>query len=188
MKQKRISLEMKASDIDEGRISGYAAWFGNVDRHGDILMPGSLKKSGKVPLLWNHDANQVIGSVYITEDDKGYRYDGTIAINSENEDIRRKANWVYTLIKEGHVTRNSFGFVVEEGKWGARTVDGKKRQVFLITKADVAEVSIVPMPANPVAGVTEIKSYEEEQPVKREEPRPQGVKNISDAILWGYFL
>lgn len=187
MRKKDISLEMKASDIKEGRISGYAAWFGNVDRHGDVLMPGSLKSSGKVPLLWNHDANQVIGSVYITEDDKGYRYDGTIAINSENEDIRRKANWVYTLIKEGHVTRNSFGFVVEEGKWGTRTVDGKKRQVFMITKADVAEVSIVPMPANPAAGVTSIKSYEEQKP-KQGETRPQGIQNISDAILWGYFL
>jgi uncharacterized protein len=187
VRKKEVDLVIKSSDIKEGRIQGYAARFGNVDRHGDILMPGSLKKSGKVPLLWNHDANQVIGSVYITEDDQGYRYDGTIAINSENEDIRRRANWVYTLIEEGHVNWNSFGFVVEDGKWSTRTVDGKKRQVFMITKADVAEVSIVPMPANPAAGVTSIKSYEVHQP-KQEEPKPQSIQNISDAILWGYFL
>jgi HK97 family phage prohead protease len=203
---KELSLVLKAEDFKEGRVSGYAAWFGNVDRHGDILMPKSLKNEGaRVPLLWNHDPNQVIGSVHITEDEKGYRYDGSIAIHSANEEIRRKANWVYSLIHEGHVNRNSFGFIVEEGRWETRKIDGKQRQVFLITKADVAEVSIVPMPANPRAGVTNLKSHDEikrlerrivelENELKRLSPENKNRMSkkrheidISDAILWRLF-
>lgn len=201
----QLPLELKSDSGERGRIKGYAAIFGNVDRHGDILMPGSLKKKGiKVPLLWNHNPNNVIGSVTLTEDEKGFPYDGIIAVNSKNEDIRRKAEWVYSLVEEGHVTQNSFGFVIEDGKYEARKVDGKQKHVFIITKTDVAEVSIVPMAANPKARVTDLKSYTGDLEIRIEQlhkelnelkksqrPKrqraPQPVRDISDAVMWGFF-
>jgi uncharacterized protein len=201
-----VSLELKADDKERGKIKGYAAVFGNIDRHGDILQPNSLKNKGaKVPLLWNHNPDEVIGSVKLTEDEKGYFYDGVIAVNSKNEDIRKKAEWVYSLIEEGHVNRNSFGFIIEEGKWETRKINGKQEHVFLITKTDVAEVSIVPMPANPKAGVTDLKSYTGELEKRiaslqkqleelktgrqqiHESKAAKPVQDISDAVMWGLF-
>lgn len=194
---KSIELELKSTDQERGIVEGYAAVFNNIDRHGDVLLPKSLKhKNVRVPLLWNHDANQVIGSVVVTEDQKGYKYSGQIAINSENEDIRRKAQWVHSLIKEGHVNRNSFGFVVEDAEVGKK--DG--RTVLFIKKTDVAEVSIVPMPANPRAGVVQMKSVDAlEQRIKqlekelsetqkKEEAPKQGAPAVPvDAILMQLF-
>jgi uncharacterized protein len=153
------SFEVKASEDERGVIHGYAAVFNNLDRHRDILKPGSLKhKTVKVPLLWNHDTNAVIGHAILTEDKKGFAYKGVLAVNSQNEDLRREAERVYAMIKEGHVDRNSFGFIVEDDEYVRKDVDGKPMVIRHIKKVDVAEVSIVPAPANPKAGVTQIKS------------------------------
>lgn len=158
-------FEVKASDTEEGVIYGYAAKFGNIDRANEIILPGSLlRKDIKVPLLWNHNTNVVLGHAYITEDAKGYAYKGVFAINSENEDLRREARKYYTLVKEGHVDRNSIGYRVLD--YGHERREGKTVRV--LKKLDVAEVSIVPMPCNPEAGVDAVKYAETEESLRRQ--------------------
>jgi HK97 family phage prohead protease len=179
--------EVKAVDGERGMIEGYAAVFGNVDRHGDILMPGSLKhKRVKVPLFWNHNPDMVVGWVVVTEDEKGYKYTGKLAVDSENEQTRKDAEWVYSHIKEGRVTQNSFGFVIEKGRWEKKKIDGEEKHVFLIEKADVAEVSVVPMAANPKAGVTMLKSArveELEECIRRLEAELKAASGSTDLPL-----
>lgn len=64
-------IEIK-SDVDRGVIEGYASVFGNIDSHGDIVMPSAFNKSlsdwnsakqenRRIKVLYQHDSYEPIG-------------------------------------------------------------------------------------------------------------------------------
>src|SRR5690606_13956079 len=94
-----MDVEIHAPSDEEGIIYGYASWYGNLDRNGNITQRGALKgKKLKVPLLWNHDHGDVVGSAEVTEDEKGMRYRAKLAIDSRSKTLRDRAEYVYALV------------------------------------------------------------------------------------------
>lgn len=157
-KYKEFAL-IKSAD-DAGTISGYFSTYDRIpDSYGDVIAKGAFtetirkrKESGHpFPLCWNHDLNQIIGSVDpddIEDTDKGPLMKASF-FNTQLAQEKRE------IVKSGVVFQFSFAYdVLEAGP--ATLEDGVK--VNELKKLDLFEVSIVPVPANPRAEMTDIKS------------------------------
>lgn len=153
------SFDLKA-DNDAGTISGYFSTYDRIpDSYGDVIAPGAFaetiekrKDSGHpFPLCWNHDLDQIIGSVDpadIKDDDHGpfmvAKFFDTPLAQEKRE-----------IVKSGVVYQFSFAYdVLDAGP--VELEDGVKANE--LRKLDLFEVSIVPIPANQNAMVTDIKS------------------------------
>jgi HK97 family phage prohead protease len=128
------------------RFAGYAAVFDRPDRGGDIIRKGAfaeaLKRSGEVPLLWQHKAGAVSGRVeHLSEDKRGLR---VIASVGEARASR--------LLGRGKVDGLSFGYRVREAKSG-----GGLRE---LVELDLVEVSLVANPMQPKARVHAVETVE----------------------------
>ena len=152
------SFELKQDGA--GSISGYFSTYDREpDSYGDVMAPGCFtetikarKESGHpFPLCWNHDLNMIIGSVDpddIRDTDKGplmkaYFFDSPLA--QEKREV----------VKSGVVWQFSFAYdVLDAGP--VELEDGRKANE--LRKVDLFEVSIVPIPANQNAVMTEIKA------------------------------
>jgi HK97 family phage prohead protease len=124
------------------RFAGYAAVFDRPDRGGDVVRPGafarSLGRGGRVPLLWQHQAEKPIGRVeYLREDRRGLR---VIARLSHGAAGREAA----ALLKDGAVRGLSFGYRVRAARGEA------PRE---LTDVELVEVSLVTLPMQPRARV-----------------------------------
>lgn len=149
-----MDVEINAPSDEEGIIYGYASWYGNLDRNGNIIQRGALKgKKLKVPLLWNHDDGDVVGSAEVTEDEKGMRYRAKLAIDSRSQTLRERAEYVYALVKEGHVAGNSIGFIPTKYEYRSKKQGGEEIYYRHIESLDLVEVTICPIQANPRAKV-----------------------------------
>ena len=152
-----VSLDVKASD--SGRIEGYASTNGGKpDRHGDIVKSGAFasslsrhKATGEMPvMLWSHAQEQPIGKwTVLKEDSKGLFVQGELNLKTS------KGREVFEHVKAGDIGGLSIGYTVPED--GREYVgDG----VFHLKKVDVLEISIVAIPANPLARITNIKTFQ----------------------------
>lgn len=103
--QKTLHFDVKATGItttDEGQeighISCYTAVFNNVDEGNDRILPGAFtrtiqnsksraKARGKkylLPMLWNHDPNELIGGwTSMIEDDFGLKCEGDVLLATQ---------------------------------------------------------------------------------------------------------
>jgi HK97 family phage prohead protease len=131
-----------------GRFSGYASTFNNVDETDDVCVKGCFKKSiaakgAKRPLLWQHGMSELIGSVLVTEDEKGLLVQGSINLEVE------KGEEAYALLKSGDLGSMSIGYSVKE--WDM------KDNIRQLKELDLFEVSLVTFPANVKAVVTDVK-------------------------------
>ena len=180
MAHKYKSFELKA-DADAGTISGYFSTYDRIpDSYGDVIAPGAFtdtikarKESGHpFPLCWNHDLDQIIGAVDpedIEDMEKGPHMVGKF-FNSALAQEKRE------IVKSGVVYQFSFAYdVLEEGP--VTLEDGTKANE--LRKLDLFEVSIVPIPANQNAVMTEVKSEEPDQ--KNEEPEQKSGRRNSKA-------
>lgn len=143
MKHAYHPLDLK--HLSEGRISGLAAGYGNVDSDGETFAPGafteSLRGSRPIAMLLHHDKHRPAGRWDgLKESDKGLHADGTLALDAPDG---REA---YALAKAGALTGLSVGFLKREGRGN------------IITKADLWEISLVAIPSNPLTYVEQVKS------------------------------
>ena len=157
-KYKEFAL-IKSAD-DAGTISGYFSTYDREpDSYGDIIAPGAFtetiqkrKESGHpFPLCWNHDLDQIIGSVdpdNITETDKGPLMTASF-FNTPLAQEKRE------IVKSGVVYQFSFAYDVQ-GWEEVELEDGRKATE--LQKLNLFEVSIVPIPANQNAVMTEVKA------------------------------
>lgn len=148
------------SDEGAGTISGYFSTYDRIpDSYGDVIEKGAFTDTIKAreesghpfPLCWNHDLNQIIGAVDTIEDTEhgplmtAHFFDTALAQEKRE------------LVKQGVVYQFSFAYDVKG--WERPTADEEKDGIVnILTKLDLFEVSIVPIPANPRAEVTEVKS------------------------------
>ena len=161
------NFEIKSED-DSGKISGYFATYDRIpDSYGDVIAKGAFtetiakrKESGHpFPLCWGHDLNQIIGAVYpedIEETEKGPLMTASF-FNSPLAQEKRE------IVKSGVVYQFSFAYDILDSEI-VTLEDGTKAQE--LKKLDLFEVSIVPIPANPRAEVTDIKATVAEAVVK----------------------
>ena len=155
-KYKEFAL-IKSAD-DSGTISGYFSTYDRIpDSYGDVIAEGAFtetlkarKESGHpFPLCWNHDLDQIIGTVDNIEDtEKGPLMTASFFDTPLAQEKR-------ALVLSGCVYQFSFAYEVKKAAQ-VELEDGTKANE--LRELELFEVSIVPIPANPRAEVTEIKS------------------------------
>lgn len=152
------SFELKSDE--NGIVEGYAStWTKTPDSYGDIVIKGAFKETLKkrkatghpFPLCFNHDFDQIIGAVFeAEEDDYGLKIRASF-LNTPAAQEKRE------LVKEGIVWQFSFAYSVLGVE--APTEEERKQGIYQkLTKLELYEVSLVPVPANQTAIVTEIKN------------------------------
>lgn len=152
------TFEIKADSEDFGTISGYFSTYDRIpDSYGDVVKAGAfsdtlkaIEKSGHpLPLCWNHDLNQIIGTVdEIKDTEKGPFMKASFFGNELAQEKRE-------IVKSGCVYQFSFAYeVLEAGSVSLE--DGTKANE--LRKLNLFEVSIVPIPANPRAVMTDVKA------------------------------
>ena len=156
-------LELKRSEAaislagdqsaSHGQFSGYAAVFGSVDRDGDLLTEqtfaeslAGIDASRLPPLLWQHDPSAPIGRFSsITIDKNG------LFVEAELGGVG-KALEAYELLKLKALDGLSVGFITREA------VRDPATGVRTVTKADLAEISLVTFPAHQDARIGVVKN------------------------------
>ena len=160
MEHKYKEFPMQKSEGDAGTISGYFSTYDRIpDSYGDVIAKGAFtetiqkrKESGHpFPLCWNHDLNQIVGSIDpedIIDDDHGPHMDASF-FNTPLAQEKRE------IVKSGVVYQFSFAYdILDAGP--TELEDGTKANE--LRKLDLFEVSIVPIPANQNAVMTEVKA------------------------------
>lgn len=160
-KYKEFALHKSADEEkDSGTISGYFSTYDRIpDAYGDIIAPGAFTDTIKAreesghpfPLCWNHDLDQIIGKVDAIEDtDKGPLMTASFFDTPLAQEKR-------AIVQSGVVYQFSFAYDVKG--WEKPMPEDEKAGIMnILTKLDLFEVSIVPIPANQNAVVTDIKS------------------------------
>ena len=158
--EERLYKSFELKEGENGIVEGYAStWTKTPDSYGDIVIKGAftdtLKKRKATghpfPLCFNHDFDQIIGAVFeAEEDDYGLKIRASFLDTPAAQEKRE-------LVKEGIVWQFSFAYSVLGSE--APTEEEKKQGIFQkLTKLDLYEVSLVTVPANQTAVVTEIKN------------------------------
>lgn len=139
-------------------FKGYASTFGNVDRGGDVILPGAfidsiaeMKRLGDfLPVVWQHNSDEPIG-IYTAfyEDTKGLWVEGKLP----KEDTFVSGR-VIPQMKVGSVRKLSIGYSVwmDGGSFEIRD------DVRFISKLVLWEVSPVTIPMNNEADILEMKA------------------------------
>lgn len=125
------------------RFAGYASVFDRLDRGGDVVKPGafrrSLEQGRTIPLLWQHQPGQVVGTIErIAEDARGLQVIGRLHENEMGELLGRE-------LKRGTLSGLSFGYRVQ----AACRRDARRE----LEDVQLLEVSIVRNPMQPLARI-----------------------------------
>ena len=133
------------------RLAGYASIFGVADSGGDVVRAGAFARSveaGKrLPLLWQHAADEPIGFVErLSEDGRGLRVVARIAADT------RRGGDAAALLKAGALDGLSFGYRVRASR------PDRARGLRELTDLEIIEVSLVTFPMQPRARVIAIES------------------------------
>jgi len=150
-------LEKKVINIDGVdyfTFKGYGSTFGNIDRDDEMMVAGCFREhiASQTPaLLWQHQMSEPLG-VYtvVREDGKGLYVEGQMPM--DDDFVRGR---VVPQMKAGSVKTMSIGFTVDEYAYD------KENDIIKFTKVKVWEISLVTIPANAQAMITEMKSLEE---------------------------
>ncbi|MEM7214847.1 MAG: HK97 family phage prohead protease [Pseudomonadota bacterium] len=160
--KKFLPIAMDSVRLD-GKFSGYASIFNEVDQGQDAVAKGafaaSLKSQGadSVRMLFQHDPDQPIGVwEKIIEDKKGLYVEGRIVRGvSRSEEILE-------LMRSGAIDGLSIGFKTRRAKTDPNT------KVRWILSADLWEISVVTFPLLDTARISSIKSKYSPLPKVRE--------------------
>ena len=174
------------SKTDEaGKVAGFFSTYDKVpDSYGDIIEPGAFTKTIEkrmttghpFPLCLNHDFDKVIGRVDKIEDQEtGPYYEASFYKTGLAQDVRE---WTKD---DGPIYQNSFAYDVlkrrdptdEEKALGIKNV---------LQEIELYEISIVTVPANQNAVITEVKSAEPETKAGRRNSQKDAdiIKQIRD--------
>lgn len=138
-------------DDDSRTFSGYAAKFGNIDSHGDIILPGAfaetlVNRSREIQLKFQH-TGPVIGKwLELYEDENGLVAKGQLTPgHSVAEDT-------YASLKFGAISGLSIGYRIPPN--GSEIKQG----INYLKRVELVEISVVESPANIEALVAEVKT------------------------------
>ena len=161
-KIKQESLKASDNAEDAGWIEGYAAYFNNVDLQNEVILPGAFAKTiseripaGKVKLMVKHiasggDTLDVAGTITeAREDEKGLWIHAELSGSAKAQSARE-------LVNEGHVAGLSIGYKILKSEPG--TFGGQ--DVLFLKEMFLAEVTIVPVPANDMAQIGKAKEMQ----------------------------
>lgn len=167
--QKAIGFELSEMHVTKGAddggpaelgvFTGYASTFNNADRDGDVVLPGAFGEIDvrRVKMLRQHKHADLIGVwKSIKSDSHGLLVTGHINLDVQ---LGRET---YSLMKQGALDSMSVGMGVPRDQYEEKEISegGKKRKLKHIKKAFLHEISLVSIPANPQAVITNVKSDE----------------------------
>ena len=147
---KSIPFEVKEIvDVSGGgwEIAGYASTFGGEpDAYGDVIVRGAFAESiaKRWPKLLFEHATPIGKTLEIREDDRGLFGRWAIVDTQAGTDV-------YKLAKAGVLDSMSIGYWAEQYEY-------RNDGVRLLQKIDLPEVSVVAIPANRNAVITDVKS------------------------------
>lgn len=159
--------EFKFSQDDQpGVFEGYGAVFGNVDSHGDVILPGAFKDSladyksrGAMPGLYAEHSIYVTGGdllpagawLDMVEDDRGLKVKGKVSALDTDYGKRLRG-----LMVDGAMTGLSIAYRVPQGgsRLGKKAGEPKRT----LKTLDLKSVDIVSDPSNNAARIQEIKA------------------------------
>lgn len=157
----RFDLKL-LEDSPHGGFNGYVSVFGNEDSYGDIIEPGAFKetiqdfiKDGFIAVGHDWGGLPVATVVEAYEDDYGLfmrcEFHSTEAAQSARTVVReRMARGKTVGLSIGYEVKEYAIIKPEDGSWGY-----KRRLI----KIKLYEGSIVTVPANALAGVTDAKGH-----------------------------
>lgn len=162
MKHLFKTFELKVKEADNGIIEGYFSTYDKTpDSYGDIIEPGAFTETFKkreesghpFPLCFNHDFSAVIGAVDSVKDtEKGPFITAHFLDTDQAQDVRK-------MLQSGAIYQFSFAYDILGNR--KPTLEEEKAGVFqVLTKLEVFEISVVTVPANQNAVVTEVKAAE----------------------------
>lgn len=143
-----FALEIKNLS-EEGRFTAIAST-PVLDRQNDIVEKGSFvwSESGVVPMLFAHKHDQPIGVFRnITNTEEGLVVEGELNLDT----VKGRESW--SLLKQGALKALSVGFTILE--------KALKDGIRYIQKAELHEISLVTIPANPEARILALKEHDE---------------------------
>jgi len=162
MRDYKIKSEGEITDIDvEKRIvTGYAAKFGNIDLHGDMIMPGAFTKTIKergvngkneIWFLHDHDSSKPLGKPSVLkEDSNGLYFEAKIVDTEIGESVLK-------LYEEGLINQHSIGFsTIKEEKIEPKN----SKPYYEIQEVKLYEFSSVLWAANPDTPFLGLKSLD----------------------------
>lgn len=151
------SVQLKADEA--GKITGFFSTYEQTpDSYGDIIMPGAFTKTIEkrketghpFPICFNHDFSAVIGACEVSDEEKGPFMDGTFLDTQLAQDVRK-------MVLSGAIYQFSFAYDVI-GRREPTSEEKANGVTNVLTEVEVFEVSVVTVPANQNAQVTDIKS------------------------------
>lgn len=146
-------LEIKSVD-EERRIIRGVATTPTLDRIGDIVEPLGAVMRGPINLFLYHNTTLPVGNVAFDKPTKsGIGFEASLPDVREEGTVRERVNEAWHSIKYGLLRAVSIGFnVLDDG------VELLKNGGLRFTKWELAELSLVGVPANPDAVITAFRS------------------------------
>jgi HK97 family phage prohead protease len=147
---KSFPFESKV-DLDKNTFEGYAAVFGNIDSHEDIIEHGAFTKTlqemgNRIKILWQHDPYNPIGlPMQMAEDSKGLFVKGKISQTTQGKDA-------LILMKDGVINELSIGYNTIKHEMDEATGIRRLKELKLM------EFSPVTWASNNLATITSAKS------------------------------
>lgn len=146
-------LNVKSVD-DELRVLRGVATTPEPDRLGDIVEPGGVKVKNPIPLLWQHNSREPVGQARLGKPTKeGITFEAKIAKVAEAGRLKDRLDEAWQSIKAGLVKGVSIGFRALELSF---LKDGGIHFI----NTEVMELSLVTIPANSSATISEIKAFD----------------------------
>ncbi len=142
------TFAVKSYDDEKGIITGIAST-PTPDRGDDVVVPDGVKMSLPLPLLWQHDHDQPIGSVTEAKVTKA----GIEIVAEVARGVSDEIDRCWKLIKAGLVRGFSIGFRgldadPIDGSWGLK-----------FNEWELLEVSAVTIPMNAECTIATVKSF-----------------------------
>ena len=148
-------LNVKSLDDGNRILRGWATT-PEPDRVGDVVEPLGVKFKNPLPLLLHHDSRLPVGTVKFEKPTKqGVQFEAQIAKVDEPGTLKDRVDEAWQSVKAGLIPAVSIGFRAV-GDSIERIKDGGLR--FLST--EVMELSLVVIPANAGAVITQVKSID----------------------------
>lgn len=148
MEYKSFEFELKDS-TEEGRVTGFASTYGDLDSYRDIVMPGAFTKTlnerkDRIPFLWEHD--KPVGDGTATDTAKGLIADSMLfpELSTFGDHM--------ALLRRRVVKSMSIGYKTMKDGWD------KAKDARLLHEIKLYEISYVLFPANEQAMIDGVKS------------------------------
>ena len=145
-------LVLKAVDSERRQISGVAST-PTPDRVGDILEPLGATFEREIPLLLYHDTERPVGHARLKKSDEGITFEATLPDIKEPGTLRDRVLEAWHSLQAKLIRGVSVGFKPNPDAMELLRTGGIR-----FRKYEVLELSLVAVPANVEATVTEIKA------------------------------